>query len=75
MSTWAVATLTRIESDLAPYHDGHLIPFEVLETFPSLELVYYKLLLKECTALQLKNQKPDWDSQDLVLTPGGYPCS
>ena len=35
MSTWAVATLRRIESDLAPYHDGSLIPFEVLETFSS----------------------------------------
>ena len=32
-STWIVAT-SRIESDLAPYHDGCLcILFEVLETF------------------------------------------
>ena len=42
-----VTTLRRIESDLAPYHDGRLIPFEVLETFSSLELVYCELLVKD----------------------------
>ena len=47
MNTWAVATLRRIESDLAPYHDGRLIPFEVLEIFSSLELVYRELLVKD----------------------------
>ena len=46
--TWVVATLKRIESDLAPYHDGCLIPFKVLETFSSsLELVYRELLVKD----------------------------
>ena len=39
--SWA---LRRIESDLAPYHDGRIIPLEVLETFSSsLELVYQEL--------------------------------
>lgn len=46
--SWAVSTLRRIESDVAPYHNGHLIPLEVLETFSSsLVLVYWELLVKD----------------------------
>ena len=46
--SWAVSTLRRVESDLAPYHDGRLTLLEVLQTFSSsLELVYQELLVKD----------------------------
>ena len=47
MGSWVTSTL-RIESDLAAYEDGRLIPPDIIETFAtSLKLVYRELLVKD----------------------------
>ena len=48
MCSWVTSTLRRIESDLAAYEDGRLIPPDIIETFAtSPELVYRELLVKD----------------------------
>ena len=49
MSTWALATVRRVVSDLSMYEDGRAVPSDVLDAFiMSLELVYREMIAQDC---------------------------